>query len=69
MRELKERPKIPFGNVNIIILGDWAQIPPVKKDPLYLDDKKYDKNMIKDGKALFDTFIDCINLDIIMRQN
>ena len=52
LREIKERPNIPFGNVNIIILGDWAQMFPVKADPLFLPDSKTDKEMFKDGKRL-----------------
>ena len=40
LRELKEN-RIPFGNVNIIILGDWAQLFPVKaeKNPLFMYNK------------------------------
>ena len=51
MRELKENKK-PFGNVNVIILGDWAQLFPVNADPLFLDNKK-DKNILrKEGYSL-----------------
>ena len=69
MREIKERPRIPFGNVNIIILGDWAQIFPVKSDPLFLPNTKKDNALFRDGKRLFNTFKDCINLEQMMRQN
>ena len=70
MRTLKQRPKIPFGNVNIIILGDWAQLFPVKNDPLFFPDNKIkDSELCKDGKRLYQTFKDCINLIDIMRQN
>ena len=69
LREIKQRPKIPFGNVNIIILGDWAQLFPVGKDPLFFPDRKKDKGLIIDGKKLYETFKDCINLTEIMRQN
>jgi len=51
LRELKEN-NIPFGNVNIIILGDWAQLFPVKKDPLFLPNNKKDKTLVKEGKSL-----------------
>lgn len=51
LRELKER-KEPFGNVNIIILGDWAQLFPVKNDPLFLPNNKNDKPLVKEGKSL-----------------
>ena len=69
MREIKERPKVPFGNVNIIILGDWAQLFPVKRDPLFLKNNKKEKELSIDGKKLYETFKDCINLTEIMRQN
>ena len=41
LRELKENRK-PFGNINIIILGDWAQLFPVQGDPLFMKNKKGD---------------------------
>ena len=66
---MKEKPNIPFGNVNIIILGDWAQLFPVNNDPLFLPNKRKDASMTKEGKFLFNTFKDCINLNEIMRQN
>ena len=34
LKEIKES-KCPFGGVNIIICGDWGQIPPVVGKPLY----------------------------------
>lgn len=34
MRQIKENPHDYFGGVNLILLGDWAQIEPVKAKPL-----------------------------------
>ena len=68
LREVKEDKNSLFGNVNIIILGDWAQLPPVKDQPLFTKNGNQ-KTFKKEGKALFDTFKDCINLNVIMRQN
>ena len=33
--------KLPFGNLNVIILGDWGQIPPISGTSLY-------NNLVKD---------------------
>jgi len=33
LKQIKEN-KLPFGGINVIILGDWGQIPPVSGTPL-----------------------------------
>ena len=58
-----------FSNVNIIICGDWAQLFPVKSDPLFYKDKKKDSPLHKEGRKLYEQFKDCINLEEQMRQN
>ena len=62
---------MPFGNVNIIILGDWAQLFPVKaeKNPLFFKNKKDKVVLRKVGESLYNKFKDCVNLTKIMRQN
>ena len=65
---MKENRK-PFGNVNVIILGDWAQLFPVKADPLFFKVKKKDNILKREGHSLYNEFKDCINLTKIMRQN
>jgi BRCT domain type II-containing protein len=51
LREVKQKKKggqdrdVIFSNVNIVILGDWAQLFPVKSDPLFFKDKKKDSQM------------------------
>ena len=55
--------------MNIIILGDWAQLFPVRNHPLFLKNKNKTTVIEKEGKSLFQTFKDCINLTKIIRQN
>ena len=40
LQQIKEN-KLPFGNLNVIILGDWGQIPPISGTSLY-------NNLVKD---------------------
>ena len=49
---MKENRK-PFGNVNVIILGDWAQLFPVKADPLFFKVKKKDNILKREGHSLY----------------
>ena len=58
LREVKQKKKggqdrdVIFSNVNIVILGDWAQLFPVKSDPLFFKDKKKDSVLHKEGRKL-----------------
>ena len=52
MRQIKENPHQPFGGCNIILLGDWAQIEPVKAKPLYFKNKNNHNDMFKAGGNL-----------------
>ena len=62
LKQIKEN-KLNFGGVNILVLGDFGQIPPIGQNALY-------SNLIKDdigyhGKKLYKLFEDTIQLDYV----
>ena len=63
--------KKPFGGVSLILMGDFAQLPPVKDQPLYNKDVEKLQDFQVQGKNLFQHFGDkgnTIIFDEIMRQ-
>ena len=50
---------IPFGNVSVIAVGDFYQLPPVKGKALYLDDL---------GVDLWSRLLKVVGLKTIVRQ-
>ena len=70
LRQIKGKPRTPFGGISIIIMGDFAQLPPVGDRPLYAkSDTKSKLNKCQEmGAALYDLFTDVIIFNQIMRQ-
>ena len=69
LRELKpSKCKMPFGGVSIVIMGDFAQLPPVLAKALYYTETKNLTHYQTLGKALFQLFERTIILDEVMRQ-
>ena len=66
-RQIKENDHF-WGNINIIICGDFSQIKPVKGYSLFSKQLKTDNTMHKHGKFLYEKFKDCIVFDEIKRQ-
>lgn len=60
LRQIKQTSDFsPFGNVSIIAVGDFFQLPPVKGKPLYADNI---------GINLWSTLFSVVELKIIVRQ-
>ena len=56
----------PFGGVSVIMMGDYAQLPPVCDKALY---EEVEPNSFgAKGKIAYGCFRDVIILDTIMRQ-
>ncbi|XP_042601481.1 uncharacterized protein LOC122140744 [Cyprinus carpio] len=61
LRQIKQTGDFsPFGNVSIIAVGDFFQLPPVKGKPLYIDDIL--------GINLWSTLFSVVELKTIVRQ-
>jgi ATP-dependent DNA helicase PIF1 len=56
----------PFGGVSMIIMGDFAQLPPVGDRALFADD--YLKGFQSHGRLLYYAFDKVISFNEIMRQ-
>ncbi|GMF20438.1 unnamed protein product [Phytophthora fragariaefolia] len=37
LRRYKTFPGVPFGGFNMVLVGDFLQMPPVKTDQIYID--------------------------------
>ncbi|CAL4113538.1 unnamed protein product, partial [Meganyctiphanes norvegica] len=69
LREIKcTCPNIAFGGISVIIMGDFAQLPPVGDRPLYTGDLKDLSLQQAFGKICFDLFDKTIIFNEIMRQ-
>ena len=55
-----EKRSVPFGGRSMILVGDLAQLPPVKDKPLYVGNTA--------GRVLWKDFIKVVTLDTIFRQ-
>ena len=53
----------PFGNLSIVLLGDWRQLPPVGDSSLFDKDSKKPR-----GYNLYQLFNDVILFDTVQRQ-
>ncbi|KIJ28100.1 hypothetical protein M422DRAFT_190190 [Sphaerobolus stellatus SS14] len=73
---IRNNPHVPFGGINIILCGDFAQLPPVKAIPLYdhnillspsAGSTAHDQEVAL-GKTLWHQFITVVILQQNMRQ-
>ena len=56
-------PAIPFGNLNVILLGDFHQLPPVAKSNQELYNDSPPDHISQIGRSLFEQFDIVIKLD------
>ena len=71
LREVKpEKSTEPFGGVSVILMGDFAQLEPVKDEPLYTQNTKLKRisEWQAHGRLLFQKFDKTIIFDEQMRQ-
>jgi len=64
-----EKSSEPFGNLSILMLGDFGQIPPVIGHPLYSSSSNNTDGYVTLGRLGYQTFHHAIFLDEVMRQS
>ncbi|EFQ95604.1 hypothetical protein PTT_05908 [Pyrenophora teres f. teres 0-1] len=58
---------LPFAGVNVILVGDFYQLPPVAEKSLFNTTKTQNPNQLL-GQALYRLFNQTITLDVVKRQ-
>lgn len=68
LKEISGNNKIPFGGYNIILSGDFAQLPPVFGQCIYKQPESNSSSDHCDGYQLYQLFDIVIYLDELVRQ-
>ena len=69
LREIKPtNAHLPFGGISVILMGDFAQLPPIGDKPLFYQDISEMSSLQCIGKTLFKLFDKTIIFNQIMRQ-
>ena len=62
------RNNLPFGGLNVILVGDTCQLPPVRALPLYSTNTSKMNTEQKNGFTLYQKFTTVVELTQVMRQ-
>ena len=69
LKEIKStNSNLPFGGISVILMGDFAQLPPVGDKPMFTSQTRSLSHCQSFGKLMFDVFQKTIIFDQIMRQ-
>lgn len=68
LRQILEQPDLPFGGRNVILMGDFAQLPPVKASALYKPANLLRRGEETGGRASYLAFNKTITLKKLVRQ-
>ncbi|KAJ3505917.1 hypothetical protein NLJ89_g7163 [Agrocybe chaxingu] len=66
-----QHANIPFGNLNVALVGDFAQLPPVGDTPLFGEPSSANSDngtLSRDGSTLYRKFTTSFRLRIVHRQ-
>ena len=59
----------PFSNLNIALVGDFAQLPPVGDSPLYAPPSETANDVVRHGSGLYNLFNESYRLQTVHRQS
>ena len=59
----------PFSNLNIALVGDFAQLPPVGDSPLYAPPSETANDVVRHGSGLYNLFNESHRLQTVHRQS
>ena len=66
LRQASGHTEIPLGGYSLILIGDFAQLPPVGDSPLYVSDEVY--NIPSHGYTMYHLFNKVVILSDMVRQ-
>lgn len=68
LRQATGKLDTPFGGINIFLVGDTKQLPPVKDSPLWTKINCANTDIVRDGLIAFKHFNTIVTLNKIVRQ-